>query len=80
MLTEDGADLLLTWNVDYYLDVCIPYLGETSCGSGYTNLSDHHREYLRGLAMQTIGTDAEIHLLADTLIAACGQAGQIVKN
>ncbi len=80
MLTEDGADLLLTWNVDYYLDVCIPYLGETRCASGYTNLSEYNQEYLRGLAMQTIGTDAEIHLLADTLIAACGQAGQLVRN
>ena len=80
MLTDEGADLLLTWHVDTFLELCIPVYGINECAWGYTKLGEYPRAYLRGLAMQDIGTEDEFDLIAQTLSAAAGQTGQIIRN
>ncbi|MBE0640465.1 MAG: hypothetical protein IH599_00415 [Bacteroidales bacterium] len=80
MLTDKGADLLLTWDVEKFLDLCVPAYGVNECAWGYTELGEYPRAYLRGLAMQDIGTEAEFDLIARTLSAAAGQTGQIIRN
>jgi hypothetical protein len=80
MLTENGMDMLLTWNLPFFLDLCVPVYGTLACASGYSALADYPRAYLRGLALQKVGTDEEFLLLAETLAAAAGQAGQLVRN
>ncbi|HAY84412.1 MAG TPA: hypothetical protein DCY42_05665 [Chloroflexi bacterium] len=80
MMTDEGADLLLTYDIRTFLDLCIPVFGERNCAWGYTNLAEYPRAYLRGLALQDLRTDKEFELIAKTLAAAAGQAGQIVRN
>jgi hypothetical protein len=80
MLTDEGADMLMIWHLPTFLDLCVPVFGKQECAWGYSELGDYPRAYLRGLAMQDIGTEAEFELIANTLAAAAGQAGQIVRN
>ncbi|MBI9043729.1 MAG: hypothetical protein JEZ06_04540 [Anaerolineaceae bacterium] len=80
MVTENGVDLLLLWNPSYYLSVCIPLFQETRCSSGYDNLSEIEKTYLKRKALDKIGTDEEIDLLAATLLASAVQSNQLVKN
>lgn len=79
-MTDEGADLLLTWNVEAFLALCIPAYGVNDCAWGYSELADYPRAYLRGLALQDIGTEHEFDLIAKTLASAAGQSGQIVRN
>ncbi len=80
MMTDEGADLLLTWNIRTFLDLCIPAYGERDCAWGYTNMADYPRAYLRGQALKPLGTDDEFKLIGKTIAAAAGQAGQIIRN
>jgi hypothetical protein len=80
MLTDQGADMLLNWHVPTFLNLCIPVFGRQDCAWGYSELAEYPQAYLRGLALQDIGTDDEFELIARTLAAAAGQAGQIVRN
>lgn len=80
MLTDEGADLLLTWHTETFLDLCIPPFGEENCSWGYSKLADYPRAYLRGQALAPIGTDAEFDLIARMLVAAARQSGQMVRN
>jgi hypothetical protein len=80
MMTDEGADLLLTYDVRTFLDLCVPAYGARTCAWGYSNLAEYPRAYLRGLALQDLRTDKEFELIANTLAAAAGQAGQIIRN
>jgi len=80
MMTDEGADLLLTYDIRTFLDLCIPAYGERNCAWGYSNLAEYPRAYLRGLALQSLRTDKEFELIAHTLAAAAGQTGQIIRN
>ncbi|MCB2179915.1 hypothetical protein KQH54_02205 [bacterium] len=80
MMTENGADMLLTWNLGYYLDLCLPIYGGDGCAWGYTNLADYPQAYLRGLALQNVGTNREFEVIGQTLAAATGQTGQLIRN
>lgn len=79
-LTEGGVDMLLSWNVPYFLNLCLPLYGEDHCAAGYTEMEDTQREALRGQVLTLIGSDQEIEVLAEALSASCGQTGQLVKN
>jgi hypothetical protein len=79
-ITENGADLLLTWNVEYYLSVCVPLFGQIGCAGGYANLYPAEQEMLRGTALSRVGTDQEIDVLAATLLASAAQINQLVEN
>jgi lipid-binding SYLF domain-containing protein len=80
MITDQGADLLLTWNLPAYLELCISVFGTTACAPGYSSLSEYQQAYLRGIALQKIGSDQEFVLLGQMLAASAGQAGQLVRN
>lgn len=81
MMTDKGVDMLLTYDTRFFLDLCTPVYGLADCAWGYSNLGEFPRAYLRGLALSTyIGTDQEFELVARTIAAATGQAGQIVRN
>lgn len=79
-ITSDGADLLLTWDVAYFLDICLPKYGEEVCSSGYGSLSEIHKTMLRRIVLDKIGTAEEIDVLAAVLLASASQAGQMVLN
>lgn len=79
-ITDDGANLLLMWNIEYYLSTCVPLFGELGCAGGYDNLYPAEQEMLRGMALSAVGTDQEIDLLAATLLASAAQINQLVEN
>lgn len=80
MLTDKGADMLLRWHIETFLDLCIPAYGVNDCAWGYSELAEYPKAYLRGLALQDIGTGDEFNLIANTMAAAAGQTGQIIRN
>ena len=80
MMTENGADMLLTWNLPYFLNLCVPVYGTDACAWGYSMMGDFPKAYLRGLAIQKVGTENEFFLLGQTLSAAAGQTGQLIRN
>ena len=80
MITENGIDLLLNWNVDYYLELCNRYYTPDQCAVGYSLLSEPKQQFLRGACLLSIGTDAEFVLLADILKAACAQTDHLVET
>jgi hypothetical protein len=79
-LTENGADLLLSWNVVYFLATCQPVYGQAGCSAGYSQLSAEQRKLLRGLALSVVGTPSEIGLVAATLKASSQQVAQMMFN
>jgi hypothetical protein len=80
MLTENGLDLLLTWNTNYYLDVCQRVYASVICSAGYDALSEERQAVLRGVLHQQVGTDTEFDLLAAALAANAVQMRQLVRN
>lgn len=79
-ITADGADLLLTWDVAYYLDVCLPKYGDDVCSPGYGSLSEIHKTMLRRLVLDKVGTEEEVDVIAALLLASARQTGQMVLN
>ena len=79
-LTDHGLDMLLTWNLPYFLASCREVLSDPSCISGYDNLSDAEKAMLRGAAFAQIGTPQETALVAQTLKASCAQVTQLGEN
>lgn len=80
MFTEHGADLLLTWNVNYYLSNCIPAYGAIACSAGYSRLDPIAQTMMRRSVIDKIGTDSEIDVLAAALLASAAQVDQMVFN
>ncbi|MEN8240814.1 MAG: hypothetical protein ABFS17_02745 [Chloroflexota bacterium] len=80
MITDEGIEMMLTWNPVAFLELCIPEFGADDCAWGYHSLGDYPQDYMRGLAMSAIGTDNEVNLIAQTITGAAAQAGQIVRN
>ncbi|HSM24338.1 MAG TPA: hypothetical protein VK856_05695 [Anaerolineaceae bacterium] len=79
-ITENGADMLLIWNNDRYLEACLSLLAAETCAAGYSNLDAGDRSLLRGLVLSEIGTENEIDLLGATFLASATQVTQMVKN
>ncbi len=79
-LTGNGADLLLSWNVDYFLKTCQPVYGLAGCSTGYSQLTAEQRKLLRGRALSAVGTPAELDLVAATLGASGRQVAQMMVN
>jgi hypothetical protein len=57
MLTENGLDLLLTWNLHYYLEVCTTTYSDRICSPGYNALQDDQKLVLRGALLEHIGSE-----------------------
>ena len=78
-ITENGADLLLSWNLSYFLQLCGSVYGETACAGGYYGMNDAQRMMLRWHALTTVGTDQEIDLIAATLKASSNQVVEMIN-
>jgi hypothetical protein len=79
-ITENGADMLLMWNLDYYLAICSPIYSLAGCSVGYSNLTPAQQTILRRVVLDNVGTPDEIDMLAATLHASGAQVNQIIRN
>jgi hypothetical protein len=93
-ITDKGADTILLWNQQFYTQFCPLVLSQEYCDKGYLNLPDDAAAMLRGaLAIEAksdcpgckAGVDLtnasfSVKLFANTLLANCEQAAQIVFN
>lgn len=80
MFTENGADLVLMWNIPYYLKICQPIYGVSACSVGYASMTPPQQQVLRKAIIDQVGTEAEIDLLAATIYASANQIGQLIPN
>ena len=93
-LTEQGADTTLLWNPSFFFRFCPTVMDSGQCSKGYLGLDDNMQEYARQALINSVsalcdncplGIDVErakfsISVFAQTLLANCGQAGQLVEN
>jgi hypothetical protein len=80
MITENGIDMLLNWNQDFYLELCNQYYTPDYCINGYSRLIEKDQQFLRGASLLSVGTDAEFNLLAETIKAAVIQTDHLVET
>lgn len=93
-LTEQGADTTLLWNPPFFYQFCPLVMDSNECGKGYLGLDDKQQDYMRLALINSVNANCEncplkidldrakfsITVFAQTLLANCGQAGQLVKN
>ena len=79
-MTSDGVDMILNWNVDYYLENCLEIFEEYLCSPGYASLGETRQTLLRKYILDKIGTPEEIDMLAAAIYASAAQSGQMVQN
>jgi len=93
-LTEHGADTTLLWNPPFFYQFCPLVMDSGECAKGYLDLDEEQRVYIRQALIGAVnatcetcplGIDVEranfsIGVFAHTLLANCGQAGQLVEN
>jgi len=79
-ITANGADMLLMWNIEYFLSTCVPIYGANWCAAGYSNLTEQQKTILRKQILDKVGTSEEIDLLAAVLKASAHQTGQMAYN
>ncbi len=93
-LTEHGADTTLMWNPPFFYQFCPLVMDSMECGKGYLGLDAEQQEYARLALISAVNANCEdcplgidldrakfsITVFAQTLLANCGQAGQLVKN
>ena len=93
-LTEQGADTTFMWNPPFFYQFCPLVMDSGDCKKGYLGLDDKQQEYMRLALISAVNADCEdcplgidtdranfsISVFAQTLLANCGQAGQLVKN
>lgn len=79
-ITDNGADMLLTWNLPIFLEECLSNFSPDACSAGYTNMDLDDRAHLRGIVLSDVGTAQEMNLLAATLLASSYQVDQMVRN
>jgi hypothetical protein len=93
-LTEHGADTTFLWNPPFFRQFCPLVMDSEECNKGYLDLDEEQMEYVRQSLISAmnatcdncpLGIDLEranfsIGVFAHTLLANCGQAGQLVEN
>jgi len=93
-LTEKGADTTLMWNPPFFYQFCPLITDSSNCKNGYLGMDDKQREFTRQSLINAVNADCDncplgidlqranfsISVFAQTLLANCGQAGQLVKN
>jgi hypothetical protein len=93
-LTEDGADTTLFWNNDFYKQFCPMVFPKDACGNGYAHLKEEDQLELRRALIGSVNAtcddcplgldlkraDFSVAVFAQTMIANCKQAGQVVHN
>lgn len=80
MISDMGMDMLLNWNTDFYLKLCMSYYSEYQCMSGFSSLSEEQQTFLKNVCLSSAGTDKEFQIIANTLKAGCFQTQQLVEN
>lgn len=79
-ITDNGVDMLLNWNIPYYLELCQPLYGEGICSYGYSSIREVRQVMLRKAVLDQVGSPEEIDILAAMLLASADQTGQVVQN
>jgi len=79
-ITENGADLLMMWHLEYYLSACTPIYNEMGCAAGFGNLNTEQQKILHRTVLDKVGTPDEIDMLAAILYASAAQINQMVRN
>jgi hypothetical protein len=93
-LTEHGADTTLMWNPPFFYQFCPLVTDSNNCKNGYLGMDDKQQEYIRLALINAVNANCDncplgidldranfsISVFAQTLLANCGQAGQLVKN
>lgn len=79
-ITENGVDMLLNWNIPYYLEICQPIYAEGICSYGYSSIKKVRQVLLRKAVLDKVGSPDEIDILAAMLLASSDQSGQVVRN
>ena len=93
-LTEDGADTTLFWNEDFYKQFCPMVFSKDDCKNGYAHLKEEDQLELRRALIGSVNAtcddcplgldlkraDFSVAVFAQTMIADCKQAGQVVQN
>lgn len=93
-ITDNGAEVLLLWNADFFDQFCPLVLDGSVCARGYIHLGADEQAILRGALASRARTDcidcpagidltsadASVDLFAQTLLANCNQVAQEVYN
>ncbi len=93
-LTENGADTTLFWNPSFFDQFCPLTLDSGDCSLGYANLDAERQTYLRQALVASVNADCEecplgldlsqanfsVAVFANTLLANCEQAAQVIYN
>lgn len=93
-LTENGADTTLFWNRSFFNQFCPLVMDSETCGQGYANLDEELQAELRRSLVGSVNdtcedcplgfdltqADFSVGVFAQTLIANCEQAGQVIYN
>jgi len=93
-LTENGADTALFWNRSFFNQFCPLVMDSETCGEGYANLEEDQQIALRRalvgnvnatceecpLGLDLSQADFSVGVFANTLIANCEQAAQVIYN
>ncbi|MCP4142894.1 MAG: hypothetical protein GY755_21840 [Chloroflexi bacterium] len=79
-MTSDGVDMILSWNINYYLENCLENFEGYLCSPGYANLGETRQTLLRKYVLDKIGTSEEIEMLAAAIYASAAQSGQMVES
>ena len=79
-ITENGVEMLLSWNQGYFLTLCSAHYGKKMCSGGYFYLNEDYRSALRRVVWEKVSTPEEIDVLAAMLFASAAQVNQIVYN
>jgi len=91
-ITDNGADVILLWNKEFYNQFCPLVLAEDTCSKGYLKLNKNEKAILRGALAKTAESDCaecptgidltqtrfSVALFANTLQANCEQVFQTI--
>jgi hypothetical protein len=82
------------WNPPFFYQFCPLVMDSYSCRNGYLGLDEEGQKYIRRALISAVNANCEgcplgidldrarfsINVFAHTLLANCGQAGQLVRN
>ena len=82
MLTESGADMLLRWNANYFLNLCRQTypMDQEKCWGGFSGLTEEEQIVMRGVVISKVGSDEELEVLAAAIRGSVYQVNQLVTN
>lgn len=93
-LTENGADTALFWNRSFFNQFCPLVMDSSVCGKGYMGMEEEEQVELRRALVTSVNASCEecplgfdltqagfsISVFAQTLLANCEQAAQVIYN